>query len=86
MATGTENYILSKQITCTELLKIPHATALKDNEDILIAPNWYESNQLRKSNPDKLVFTQGDLVLPAINIDNELRTIQTIQPNGLKMF
>jgi phage/plasmid primase-like uncharacterized protein len=53
---------------------------------IIIGINWKEAKKLRKSNPDKLVFTAGDLLLSAIDINGEIRSVQSIQSNGMKRF
>ena len=53
---------------------------------IIIGNGWKESAVLREANPDKLVFTAGDLLVPAHDADVTVWTVQTIQSSGRKMF
>jgi phage/plasmid primase-like uncharacterized protein len=39
-----------------------------------------------QGNPDKLVFTAGDLLLTAQDVTGEIRSVQSIQENGMKRF
>ena len=41
---------------------------------------------LREAHPDKLVFTEGDLLVPAYDANGTIWTAQTIQGSGRKMF
>ena len=85
-ATGQESYITKKQITTANLLRVPSPDALANDPDILIGKTWQDSKALREANPDKLVFTTGELLVPAIDEQGNIRTAQTIQSNGTKMF
>ena len=80
-------YLQAKQVRPNGLSVVPETP---DNillpELILIGKNRKESQKLRQNNPDKLVFTAGDLLLPAIDINGEVQSVQTIQPNGTKRF
>ncbi|MDD5493735.1 MAG: zincin-like metallopeptidase domain-containing protein [Dehalococcoidia bacterium] len=53
---------------------------------VMIGKNWKESMTLRDSHPDKLVFTAGDLLLAAQDVSGEIRSVQSIQENGMKRF
>jgi len=53
---------------------------------IIIGKDWKESAALREANPDKLVFTAGDLLVPAHDKNGTVWTVQTIQSSGRKMF
>lgn len=85
-ANGDEKYITTKQLTVATPLKVPSANALNGDPDILIGENWKASKALREANPDKLIFTTGELLVPAIDEKGDIRTAQTIQANGTKMF
>lgn len=84
--TGNEKYITNKQLTIAKLLCVPPPSALPNDPDILIGENWKASKALREANPDKLIFTTGELLVPAIDSQGNIRTAQTIQANGTKMF
>ena len=76
-----------KQARPDTLQVVPEiATLLPIDNCILIGRNWKESQKLRKLNPDKLVFTTGDLLVTAIDINGEVRSVQTMQNNGVKRF
>jgi putative DNA primase/helicase len=53
---------------------------------VMIGKTWQVSKALSELNPDKLVFTAGDLLLAAQDISGEIRSVQAIQENGLKRF
>jgi N12 class adenine-specific DNA methylase/antirestriction protein ArdC/phage/plasmid primase-like uncharacterized protein len=80
-------YLVSKQARAGELRVVPPAsTVLPDNTNIIIGKDWKESAALRESHPDKLVFTEGDLLVPAYDANGAVWTAQTIQGSGRKMF
>jgi N12 class adenine-specific DNA methylase/antirestriction protein ArdC/phage/plasmid primase-like uncharacterized protein len=80
-------YLVSKQARAGGLRVVPSAsTVLPDNTNIIIGKDWKESAALRESHPDKLVFTEGDLLVPAYDTDGAVWTAQTIQGSGRKMF
>ncbi|GIU51772.1 hypothetical protein TUM4438_42570 [Shewanella sairae] len=85
-ATGNEKYITDKQLTTAKLLCVPPPNSLPNDPDILIGENWKASKALREANPDKLIFTTGELLVPAMDEKGNIRTAQTIQANGTKMF
>ncbi len=84
--SGNEKYIKDKQLTTAKLLCVPAPSALPNDPDILIGENWKASKALREANPDKLIFTTGEMLVPAIDDKGNIRTAQTIQANGTKMF
>jgi putative DNA primase/helicase len=84
--TGNEKYITDKQLTTAKLLCVPAPSALPNDPGILIGENWKASKALREAHPDKLIFTTGELLVPAIDGQGHIRTAQTIQANGTKMF
>ncbi|NOT13379.1 MAG: toprim domain-containing protein [Methylococcaceae bacterium] len=87
IATSDHPYLQSKQARPGDLQVVPKdSSGLPANAAILIGLDAKDSKVLRESNPDKLVFTAGDLLLAAQDINGEIRSVQTIQPNGLKRF
>jgi phage/plasmid primase-like uncharacterized protein len=79
-------YLQVKQARPGNLRVVPEdISALPSDANIIIGKNWKESTKLRKANSDKLVFT-GYLLLSAIDINGEIRSVQSIQGNGLKRF
>jgi putative DNA primase/helicase len=86
-APADHPYLQQKQARTGNLRVVPeNDTDLPIDINILIGKNRKESQKLRKSNPEKLVFTAGDLLLPAIDSDGEIRSVQSIQGNGTKRF
>ncbi|WP_047533036.1 zincin-like metallopeptidase domain-containing protein [Shewanella sp. ZOR0012] len=86
LPTGNEKYLQVKQAKAGNLLVIPEPSALPNDPKVLIGANWRESQALREKNPSHVVFTTGDLVVPAHDANGKIWTAQTIQPNGTKMF
>jgi len=86
-APADHPYLQSKQVRPGDLRIVPPATTvLPDGSTIIIGADWKESSALRESNPDKLVFTAGDLLVPAYDVNGTVWTAQTIQSSGRKMF
>jgi antirestriction protein ArdC/phage/plasmid primase-like uncharacterized protein len=86
-APADHPYLQMKQARPGNLHVVPENMGdLPLDIQIVIGKNRKESQTLRKSNPDKLVFTAGDLLLPAIDSNGEVRTVQSIQGNGTKRF
>jgi phage/plasmid primase-like uncharacterized protein len=80
-------YLQSKQARPGDLRVVPEdGSALPADSSIKIGANWKESKELRATNPGKLVFTAGDLLLSAQDINGEIRSVQSIQGNGRKRF
>ncbi|MDI1232516.1 MAG: DUF5710 domain-containing protein [Methylobacter sp.] len=86
-APADHPYLQSKQVRPGDLRIVPPATTvLPDVSTIIIGKDWKESSALREANPDKLVFTAGDLFVPAYDVKGTVWTAQTIQSSGRKMF
>jgi hypothetical protein len=87
LAPAEHPYLQLKQARPGNLRIVPeNMSAVPTDANIIIGKNWKESTKLRKANLDKLVFTAGDLLLSAIDINGEIRSVQSIQGNGLKRF
>ena len=87
LASAEHPYLQAKQARPGDLRVVPEDSgALPEICPILIGKNWKESKALRESNPDKLVFTAGDLLLAAQDVNGAVRSVQSIQSNGLKRF
>ncbi|ABX51823.1 domain of unknown function DUF1738 (plasmid) [Shewanella baltica OS195] len=83
---GNEKYLTNKQAQVGNLLLVPPPDALKDDPKVLIGANWKESKTLREENPYHIVFTAGEILIPAYDAQGNILTAQTIQSNGTKMF
>jgi phage/plasmid primase-like uncharacterized protein len=80
-------YLQAKQVRPNDLKVVPaDGSALPANSIVMIGKTWQASKALSESNPDKLVFTAGDLLLTAQDISGEIRSVQAVQENGLKRF
>ena len=87
LASAEHPYLQAKQARPGDLRVVPEDSgALPETCPILIGKDWKESKALRESNPDKLVFTAGDLLLAAQDVNGAVRSVQAIQGNGLKRF
>ena len=87
LASAEHPYLQAKQARPGDLRVVPEDSgALPETCHILIGKDWKESKALRESNPDKLVFTAGDLLLAAQDVNGAVRSVQSIQGNGLKRF
>ncbi|WP_338591256.1 hypothetical protein VXM60_01805 [Shewanella khirikhana] len=84
--TGNEKYLQIKQAKVGNLLVVPEPSVFPNDAKILIRTNWKASQALRANNPNHVVFTTGDLIVPAHDTSGKIWTAQTIQPNGVKMF
>jgi antirestriction protein ArdC/phage/plasmid primase-like uncharacterized protein len=86
-ATADHPYLQSKQARPGNLRVVPEdGRALPVDTPVLIGKSWKESKDLREAHPDKLVFTAGDLLLSAQDVNGDIRSVQAIQGNGLKRF
>lgn len=86
-ASADHKYLLSKDARPGDLRMVPtDATMLPPDSPVMIGKTWKESKELRESNPDKLVFTAGDLLLAAQDVGDVIRSVQSIQENGMKRF
>lgn len=86
-ASGDHGYLTSKQARPGDLRIVPPNTdALPKDTMILIGADWKESKTLREENPEKLIFTAGDLLMSAQDADGQIWNVQSIQKNGSKCF
>ncbi len=86
-ADARHPYLAEKNASAGDLKAVPqNGDGLPPNSIIKIADNWQEAKQLREDHPDSLVFTVGDLLLSAQDVDGYIWSVQTIQANGTKHF
>jgi phage/plasmid primase-like uncharacterized protein len=86
-APESHPYLQSKQARPGDLKVVPNDVGgLPADSIVLIGKNWKESKKLREQNKDKLVFTAGDLLVAASDINGDVQSVQSIQTNGRKMF
>jgi antirestriction protein ArdC/phage/plasmid primase-like uncharacterized protein len=86
-APADHKYLQAKQARPGDLRVVPvDGSALPADSVVLIGKTWKASKALREANPDKLVFTAGDLLLTAQDVNGEIRSVQSIQENGIKRF
>jgi antirestriction protein ArdC/phage/plasmid primase-like uncharacterized protein len=86
-APADHKYLKAKQARSGDLQVVPvDGRKLPADSAVIIAETWKASKALREANPDKLVFTAGDLLLTAQDVNGEIRSVQTIQENGIKRF
>ena len=86
-APADHQYLQAKQARPGDLRVVPvDGSALPAGSAVIIGKSWKESKTLRETNPDKLVFTAGDLLLTAQDVNGEIRSVQSIQENGRKRF
>ena len=87
VASSEHLYLKSKHVRPDGLKLVPDNLVDLPNDSIIkIGKNRRESKQLREDNPESIVLTAGDLLLPVQDINNEIWSVQTIQPNGTKYF
>jgi antirestriction protein ArdC/phage/plasmid primase-like uncharacterized protein len=86
-ALAEHGYLQVKQVRPNDLRVVPaDGNALPGDSIVMIGKTWQASKALSESNPDKLVFTAGDLLLTAQAVSGKIRSVQAIQENGLKRF
>ncbi|WP_347990332.1 strawberry notch-like NTP hydrolase domain-containing protein [Methylomonas sp. AM2-LC] len=86
-AQESHQYLQSKQARPGDLTVVPNdAGGLPADSIVLIGKNWKESKELREQYKDKLVFTAGDMLVAASDINGDVQSVQSIQSNGRKMF
>ncbi len=80
-------YLKNKNARPGGLKMVPqNANVLPAGSIIKIGRDYKESKQLREDNPESIVLTAGDLLLPAQDINGKIWSVQTIQPSGAKFF
>lgn len=86
-ALADHPYLIKKGVVAVGLYVVPEATGgLPVESSIMIGKSWSESAALRVRYPEALVFTAGDLLIPAYGRDGEVRTVQAVQASGFKVF
>jgi putative DNA primase/helicase len=87
LADSEHPYLKDKSVRPGDLKVVPqNADNLPKDSIIRIGQDWQEVKALREENPDSMVFTAGDLLLPAQDINGQIWSVQTMQPNGVKLF
>ncbi|SFK98089.1 Antirestriction protein ArdC [Nitrosomonas aestuarii] len=80
-------YLLDKNARPGGLKVVPEsATDLPEDTMIKICRDRQAVKTVREQHPGSLVFVAGDLLLPIYDVDGHIRSVQTIQPNGAKLF
>ncbi|PTN09676.1 zincin-like metallopeptidase domain-containing protein [Nitrosomonas aestuarii] len=86
-ADANHPYLQDKNARPGGLKVVPESvTGLPKDSIIKIAQDWQAVKTVREQHPDSLVFVVGDLLLPIYDVDGHIRSAQTIQPNGAKLF
>ena len=86
-ADSEHPYLKEKHARPGDLRIVPqNADDLPHDSIIKIGQNWQEVRLLREEYPDNIVLTAGDLLLSAQDIHGQIWSVQTIQPNGAKLF
>jgi putative DNA primase/helicase len=87
VADSEHPYLKDKHARPGDLRIVPqNADDLPNDSIIKIGQNWQEVRLLRVEYPDSIVLTAGDLLLAAQDIHGQIWGVQTIQPNGAKLF
>lgn len=83
-------YLIKKHVSGKGLRRVPTTTAdLPSDSPILIGTDKQESARLHQeneTNPSVLIFTAGDLLVPAQDPVGHLWSLQAIDASGLKRF
>ncbi len=86
-ADSDHPYLADKNARAGDLKMVPqNGDGLPSDSIIKIASNWFDAKQLREDHPDNLVFTAGDLLLSAQDVDGSIWSVQTIHADGTKLF
>lgn len=87
LAVAEHLYLKDKNARPGGLKLVPqNANDLPADSIIKIGRDYKESKQIREDNPESIVLTAGDLLLPAQDINGQIWSVQTIQPSGAKFF
>lgn len=87
LADSDHPYLQAKNARPGDLKLVPqNADGMPDGSMIKIGKDRADAKALREANPDSIVLTAGDLLLPAQDIDGQIWSVQTIQPGGAKFF
>lgn len=86
-ANGDHPYLHDKNARPGSLKVVPQTSAgLPQDSIIRICNDRQEIKSVREQHPDSLVFVAGDLLLPIYDVNGNIWSAQTIQPNGTKLF
>ena len=86
-ANADHPYLQDKNARPNRLKVVPHNTdGLPQDSIIRICKDRQEVKTVRDEHPDSLVFVAGDLLLPIYDVNGNIWSAQTIQPNGTKLF
>jgi len=86
-ANTDHSYLQNKNARPNGLKVVPHNTDnLPQDSIIKICQDRQEIKTVRDEYPDSLVFVAGDLLLPIYDVNGDIWSAQTIQPNGTKLF
>lgn len=84
--TDHHPYFVAKGVHCTVAVVPGDASALPHDTPIQIAKNITQAKTLRAADPDAIVLTAGDAIIPIHSIDGKLQSAQTISKSGFKSF
>lgn len=84
-APSDHAYLRAKHARGGSLRVVPDSSTV-NIEGVLIANNYKDNKARREANPEALVFTTGDLLVPAYDTLGQLKTVQVIQAGGSKYF
>ncbi|MCB1984461.1 MAG: hypothetical protein KDF49_03450, partial [Nitrosomonas sp.] len=80
-------YLQDKNARPNGLKIVPqNADGLPKDSIIKICQDRQEVKTVRDEHPDSLVFVADDLLLPIYDVNGNIWSAQTIQPNGTKLF
>ena len=72
----------NKGIEAVDIRAVPAQFDIQTDPQIMVGKNFSESKTLRENNPDAIVFTAGELLVPAQDTNNQLWQVQAVQANG----
>ncbi|TXI39695.1 MAG: DUF1738 domain-containing protein [Nitrosomonas sp.] len=86
-ANADHPYLQDKNVRPDGIKVVPQNTdGLSQDSIIKICQDRQEVKTVRDEHPDSLVFVAGDLLLPIYDVNGDIWSAQTIQPNGTKLF
>ncbi|WP_244907526.1 zincin-like metallopeptidase domain-containing protein [Nitrosomonas aestuarii] len=83
-ADADHPYLQDKGARPGGLKVVPDSVA--EDSMIKICRDRQAVKTVREQHPDNLVFVVGDLLLPIYDVDGNIRSVQTIQPSGTKLY
>ncbi|MDR4516166.1 MAG: zincin-like metallopeptidase domain-containing protein [Nitrosomonas sp.] len=86
-ANADHPYLQDKNARPNGLKVVPQTPdGLPQNSIIKICQDRQDVKTVRDDHPDSLVFVAGNLLLPIYDVNGNIWSAQTIQPNGTKLF